>query len=343
MYELQYDPQLCAQCENHDCLTRCQYLDYDLQQARAEKRRLLNQEDCRLLHECVTCYACEEYCPFGNHPFYQIVELQEAKGIQPAPEPITEQQIRMMQPRQALQKKSLTSPVIDMCFFPMLESSIQGKLYQEASIISGSDIFCNIMWLHFAKNSVIRERLPRVIENIWELYLRDNNIDELVCYHDECYAAFTQLAPAFGIEVPFRCLHLFEYLCQRLDELQAYIQPLGLQVAYQRPCSNRLIPEIQPFVDKIFDKIGVKRLERKYDRENTLCCGGIIRAQQRDELADELQKKNLQDMQQAGAEYCVLNCPFCYYTLDELLLEQGIQPILMSDLCRMALQEIQEA
>ncbi|MFP4391910.1 MAG: heterodisulfide reductase-related iron-sulfur binding cluster [Desulfohalobiaceae bacterium] len=339
MYELRYDPGLCLHCENLDCLTRCQHLEYNLEQARVEKQRLLDRQDCRLLHDCLTCYACEEYCPFGNHPFYQIVELQEEMGILPAPEPITTQQIRMMQPRHALQKKSLTPPVIDMCFFPMLESSIQGKLYQDASIISGADIFCNIMWLHFAKGSVIRERLPRVIETIWELYLRDNNIDELVCYHDECYAAFTHLAPAYGMEVPFSCLHLFEYLSRRLDSLQQYIRPLGLKVAYQRPCSNRLVPEIQPFVDQIFAKIGVERVEREYDRENALCCGGIVRAQQRDDLADRLQEKNLQDMKQAGAEYCVLNCPFCYYTLDELLLERGIKPVLMSDLCRLALQE----
>ncbi|MFP4214199.1 MAG: heterodisulfide reductase-related iron-sulfur binding cluster [Desulfohalobiaceae bacterium] len=340
MYELQYDPGLCEQCETLDCLTRCQYLNYGLEQARAEKQRLLHKQDCSLLQDCVTCYACEEYCPYGNHPLYQIVELQEEKGIQPAPEPITQQQILMMQPRGNLEQKSLSPPVIDMCFFPMLEPSIQGKLYSGASIIQGSDIFCNIMWLHFGKASVIRDRLPRVIDRIWELYLRDSGIEELVCYHDECYAAFTHLAPAFGMQVPFRPVHLFEYLDRRLQELEQDIQPLNLEVAYQRPCSNRLIPEIDPLVDRIFSRIGVQRLDREFDRENALCCSGILRAQQRDLLADQLQENNLQDMQRAGAEYCVFNCPFCYYTLDELVLERGMKPVLLNDLCRMALQEI---
>ncbi|MFW5863262.1 MAG: heterodisulfide reductase-related iron-sulfur binding cluster, partial [Desulfohalobiaceae bacterium] len=217
---------------------------------------------------------------------------------------------------------------------------IQGKLYSGASIIQGSDIFCNIMWLHFGKASVIRDRLPRVIDRIWELYLRDSGIEELVCYHDECYAAFTHLAPAFGMQVPFRPVHLFEYLDRRLQELEQDIQPLNLEVAYQRPCSNRLIPEIDPLVDRIFSRIGVQRLDREFDRENALCCSGILRAQQRDLLADQLQENNLQDMQRAGAEYCVFNCPFCYYTLDELLLERGMKPVLLNDLCRMALQEI---
>ena len=85
----------------------------------------------------------------------------------------------------------------------------------------GSDIFCNIMWLHFAKSSVIRQRLPLVIKNIWNHYLRPSGVDELICFHDECYGTYTHLAPAFGIEVPFKPVHLFEYLHGQLVELRA--------------------------------------------------------------------------------------------------------------------------
>ena len=102
MYELQYDPKLCARCETIDCLTRCQYMDLDLEAAREERQRILDGEDSRVLRECATCYACEEYCPNGNHPFYVIVERQEEKGLLPAPAPITKQQIRMMAPRGTL-------------------------------------------------------------------------------------------------------------------------------------------------------------------------------------------------------------------------------------------------
>ena len=45
MYELQYDPEVCARCETFDCLTRCQYMDLDLETAREERQRLLDGED----------------------------------------------------------------------------------------------------------------------------------------------------------------------------------------------------------------------------------------------------------------------------------------------------------
>jgi Fe-S oxidoreductase len=314
-------------------------MDLDLASAKAERQRILNGQDSKVLNDCATCYACEEYCPYNNHPFYLIVERQEEKGILPAPIPITKQQILMMQPRGTITPAKVTAPVINMCYFPMLTGCIREPLFENASLIVGSDIFCNAMWLHFARNSVIRERLPRMIDNIWDFYLKDSGIDSLICFHDECYGTFTQLAPAFGIEVPFESVQLFEYLSRRLEALKDTIQPLDAKVAYQRPCSNRLVPETQHWVDDIFKKIGAERRPRKYENENALCCGHVFRAHQHDDLADDVQTRNLDDMAQSGAAYCVFNCPVCMFTLADGVIERGMIPILMSDLCQLALEK----
>lgn len=337
MYELKFNPAICEKCDTIDCLTKCQYLHYDIEEAKKEKMSILKGEKAKTLEDCVTCYACEEYCPNDNHPFYQIVERQEEMGILPAPTPLTKQQILMMKPRNDAAVTKVSKPVIDMCYFPMLMGCIRGKLYEGVSTIVGSDIFCNVMWLHFAKNSVIRERLPKVIDTIQKYYLEDSGVDEIVCFHDECYGTFTQLAPAFGIDVPFKCVHLFEYLANKLDDLKHEIRPLNAKVAYQRPCSNRLIPETQHWVDDVFKKIGAERVEREYDRENALCCGGVPRIQQRDDLADDIQKRNIDDMEDAGVQYCVFNCPACFFTMGDVVTERGIIPILMSDLCQLAM------
>jgi Fe-S oxidoreductase len=337
MYELKYDPAVCDRCETVDCLMRCRYIDVSLAEAREERKKIIAGMDSRVLDECITCYACEEYCPYHNHPFFQIVEQQERLEKWPVPTPITRQQLGMMAMKKQMAPQQLRAPVINMCFFPMLSGTVRGKLFEGASAFGGSDVFCNIMWLHFAKNSVIRERLPRAIENIMNFALRDSGVKELVCFHDECYGAYTHLAPAFGIEVPFKPVHLFEYLAKRLTALKKEIRPLNKVVAYQRPCSNRLIPETQPWVDEIFGLIGATRPERRYDRENALCCAMTVKAAQRDDLADDLQKQNLDDMQAVGAEYCVFNCPACFMELSGMVKERGITPILMSDLCHQAL------
>jgi len=337
VYELKYDPEVCAKCETYDCLTRCQYMDLDLTEAKEERQKILEGKDSRVLHECVTCYACEEYCPYDNHPFYLIVDRQEELEAWPVPHPITKQQLRMMGPRGQILPQKVSAPVVNMCFFPMLMGSIRGRLFEGVSTIAGSDIFCNVMWLHFAGNSVIRERLPQMIDNIMNYYLKESGVNELIHFHDECYGTYTKLAPAFGIEVPFKSIHLFEYLTKRLTELKSEIRPINEKVAYQRPCSNRLIPETRHWVDEIFELIGAERPEREYDGENALCCAMTIRAAQRDELADDLQKRNIDDMAAVGARYCVFNCPACFMTLRGMVEERGMVPILMSDLCQVAL------
>ncbi len=340
MNTILFDPDVCLSCETIDCLMKCQYVSFrNIEDARTEKLAINRGEKSRVLTECLTCYACQEYCPYDNNPFYLLVERQEELGYLPAPRPITTEQLRMMAPRGRITPGPVNKPVVDMCAFPMLTGCVRGKLFEGASVFSGTDVFCNIMWLHFAKNSTIRERVPKIIETIMDFYLRDSNIDELICFHDECYGTYTSVARAYGFEVPFTPVHLFDYIDRRLDELSERIKPLNAKIAYQRPCSNRLVPHTDKILDRIFEKIGAERVPRTYDRENALCCGGVPRAQQRDELADELVEKNIADMKASGAAYCVFNCPFCMATLGQEVAENGLMPILVSDLVQTALGE----
>ena len=337
MHALAYDAELCARCETCDCLMRCQYLDFGLAEAREQRQRLIRGEDNVVVGGCVTCYACEEYCPHGNHPFYLIVERQEQLGIHPVPKPIERSQVIAMEPKGTIRSRELTAPLIDLCSFGMFKGSLRGRLFEGTSTVAGLDIFCNLMYLHFARHSTIAERLPGIIANLDEYYLRPNGIDEVVCFHDECYGTFTSWAAAYGLAVPFRPVHFFDFLHRRLLGLAGEIQPLGLKVAYQRPCSNRLCPQTDKFVDDIFALIGVARAAREHDHERALCCGGPLEVQQRFDLVEDIQHRNIEDMRAAGVSHCVFNCPFCLWTLGEKVFKAGIVPVMMSDLCQRAL------
>jgi Fe-S oxidoreductase len=339
MSGLLFDPELCMTCETLDCLLRCQYIRLDPERAREERRKILSGEDSILLTECVTCFACEEYCPHGNHPFYQIAERQESKGLYTAPKPITHQQIRMCTPKGDPNiRGKLSSPAFSLCIFPDMLEKLRGPLFGGASPLLGLNAFCNLVYMHFAKPSVTKERMPHILEKIGGT-LKAGGLNRLICFHDECYAAFTSWAPAYGLQPPFHATHLFHYLCQTLRSIKDDITPLGVKVAYQRPCSNRLIPETDRVLDDVFTLIGVERVDRTYDREKALCCGSILRMMGRDELADEVQERNVEDMAAAGARYCAFNCPMCYYTMAEGVTKKGMVPVMITDLCQMALRD----
>lgn len=343
MFELKFDENKCFDCDSNDCLTKCQYLNIDADTAKIEIKKIIDAEDSFVLNDCVTCYACEEYCPTGNHPFYLIVKRQEELGLSPLPDPLVKRGVQVGIPfRGEPEINKIEGPALNLGVFSSLANLTKGKLFDGLSLMSTDSrkmfhYFCQLMYLHFAKTSVINERLGKVIETI-----AAHGVSEVVHFHDECYGTYTSYAPAFGIDVPFDSIHLFDHLYRRLIDLKDDIKPLGYKVAYQRPCSSRLSPEMHDFVDKIFDLVGVEQVKRTYVDENALCCGGTIVGQKRTgsrQRALALQKKNIDDMKAAGAQLCIFNCPACMQTLGKKVAENGLMPIFMSDLCRLAIGE----
>jgi Fe-S oxidoreductase len=318
-------------------------MDIDRDTAKAEILKIAHGEDSFVLHDCVTCYACEEYCPVNNHPFYLIVEKQEELDIPPLPRPLIQRGIQTGIPfRGEPVIDEINGQALDMGVFSDLMYLIQGKLFDGLPVISWDTrkmfhYFCQLMYLHYGRSSVIKERLPGIIQTIAK-----HNVTEVICFHDECYGTYTSYCPAVGIEVPFKSVHLFEFLYNRLNELKDEIKPVNLKVAYQRPCSSRLSSDKHHFARDIFDLIGAEYVEREYVDENALCCGGTIQGQRREgsrKRAANVQKRNIEDMKNAGAEVCVFNCPACYTTLAGLVAKNGIRPVFMSDLCRLAIGE----
>ncbi len=337
MYTLKFDGDVCAKCPTADCLMKCQYMVFESPEAaREEMLKVVRGEDSVVLKDCVTCYACEEYCKRGNHPFYLICERREEKGILTAPRPITKQWINMteMQGKQVV--GAVKDKALSCCFLPELTWLGTGEIFKDvqAASVFGAEFMCPAVHTHFAKTSVVKERLPRVIDNFVKL-----GVKEVICLHDECYGTYTSIAPAFGIEVPFKAIYYMDFLLERMKELKEKIQPLNIKVAYQRPCSNRLIPDKFPLVQQILDLIGVELVHREYEGENALCCAEIIKAISGYRRANEIQEKNINDMVQAGAEYCVFNCPACQSTLSDKVSKKGLKPVHLIDLCKMAIGE----
>ena len=105
-------------------------------------------------------------------------------------------------------------------------------------------------------------------------------------FHDECYATYKSWAPAYGIEVPFKPVHLF-HPDRQVKRNRSAIKKLGFKVAYQRPCSTRLVPETEPMLMS-FELIGVDRVPPKYDRKRPLLWSH--QSLRTEELADEINK-----------------------------------------------------
>ncbi|MFO7797662.1 MAG: heterodisulfide reductase-related iron-sulfur binding cluster [Promethearchaeati archaeon] len=336
-----FDDSNCAKCEGIDCLMRCQWIEFDgVDDARVEMMKMIDNEESRVLSECITCFACDEYCPYDSHPFDLITILQEKYESLEVNEAQRQRTVMMYKPHDEFKPWDgidPNEPTLNKCAFIKTNADdMKGQMFDDLQYVGGRDFFCNLLYHHMARDSVIRERAPQILENI-----EKQGIQDMICFHDECYGFYSSYCPRNNIELPegFNPIHVFEYVYNYLKDHESDIEKLDIKAAYQRNCSTRFMPEIEEYVDKICDLIGIERVKREYDRENALCCGGALIGLGKKKLMRETQKKNIQDMLDHEAEVVFYNCPMCMEIMGSKVERSGLKNYLLTNLCRKALGE----
>jgi Fe-S oxidoreductase len=328
-----FDEALCDRCG--DCLVRCLYVNYDKERAAFEIDELIAGRSAPILSACITCFACNEYCPTNARPFDLILERQE----QFASLGITAEMIAAQEARytvtSGVRVPENQGRVLSGCVFGSSDPGLfEGRLFEELPAVKGRHFFCYILFDHMGAGSVTRRHAQAFVDN-----LAATGAEEIILLHDDCYGMLVDRAPQLGIKVPFRPVHVVEYLQRYLEAHRAAITPLGLRVAYQRPCASRLSPKKEGAVDAVLDLIGVERVQRRYDRDNSLCCGLAVTAFNPD-AAPLVRQRNLDDAQAAGAEALCYLCPMCRRGLAEDAEARGLGGYHIIELARMALGEL---
>ncbi|MFH1134585.1 MAG: (Fe-S)-binding protein [Pseudomonadota bacterium] len=327
-----FKPELCDYCG--DCLVECQWMDVEREQAVGWVKAMIAGEETPAVRDCVTCYACNEICPRQANPFDLIASLQEKIGGLTPREHVEAREAKLSFAGQVQGGPTGADRIMSVCVFGRTDAHlIQGPLY-DLPQVGGKPYFCWILFSHMGALSIQEKHAREMVDRLAATGAR-----EVVCFHDDCYAMLAKLAPEYGVEVPFRPVHLSEYFVEYLKEHRDQIKPLNLDLAYQRPCASRHTPEKEHFIDEVFDLIGVNRVARKYDREKALCCAGVkLMLGQGDPKPDQV--KNLEDARQAGAKGVACLCPMCIHSLSGTAGEMGLPLIFLGDLVRMALGEI---
>ncbi|MFX1284220.1 MAG: heterodisulfide reductase-related iron-sulfur binding cluster [Promethearchaeota archaeon] len=320
-----------------ECLIQCPYLAYPEEQAIEEFKKLINGEPTPVTTECITCAACNMFCPEAANPFDLINERQEETGTFQA----TNQALEMfnmasMMPSEVIKGES-DKPTINLCTVTdFLPGVIEGQLFDGLTLLKGGDYFCYFGWIHIGKPGIVRENAQKFVDNLIK-----TGAEEIICFHDDCYAMLTNKVREFGISIPFKPIHIIEYLRDFVKNHDDQIKKLNLKIAYQQPCASRFTFEKDKILDELFELIGVERMDRKYDRMGALCCTSAMSAMQnltRDYI-EEWRMKNILDAKEAGAQAMVFLCPLCVLPLRSRVKAQGLEPYILSNLVRLALGE----
>ncbi|MFX1296523.1 MAG: heterodisulfide reductase-related iron-sulfur binding cluster [Promethearchaeota archaeon] len=320
-----------------ECLIKCYYLAYSEEKAKKEFKKLIDGEPSSVTSECITCVACNTFCPEEANPFDLINERQEETGSFQ----VKKETLNMMEMastfRSQIKEGEPGKPVMTLCTVgELLPGVIEGQLFKGITLIKGGKYFCQFGWIHVGKPSIVKKKAQKFVDK-----LTKTGAKEIICFHDDCYAMLTSKVQEFGITVPFKPVHIIEFLRDYVKEHSDQIKKLNMKIAYQQPCASRYTFEKDIILDELFNLIGVERVNRRYDRVNAMCCGGTMAGMKNvsKEVFNEWRMKNINDAKEHGAEAMVFLCPICALTLRNKGKSRGVEPYMLSNLVRLALGE----
>jgi Fe-S oxidoreductase len=212
------------------------------------------------------------------------------------------------------------------------EGTFDSQLFKGMTIVRGGQYASLAGYVHMGGASLVEKYGQRVLDNLASLG------KDIVYLHNEGFVLAHVKAKEYGFRVPFKYMHLFEYLRNYLRAHKKNVTKLNKRVAYQANCGTRWIPEYDAFLDEVFELVGVERPTRKYERLGALCCSGPLIYTNR-ELAIDVQKKNFEDAIACGAEAIVTSCPLCYGVFRRPSSQFNLPNIFITDVCRIALGE----
>jgi Fe-S oxidoreductase len=308
-------------------------MDVEKDQAIEWRKAMIRGEKSPALDHCLTCFACKEYCPNGANPCDQNMELQEKFRTSKQ-----EEVIRSTESRYLFEGEVRDVPkadrVMTACSYRKSNPELFESEIYDLPILSGKPYLCWAELPHMGGKSIQEKHLQTLIDR-----LAATGAKEIICFHADCYSALASTAPEIGLNVPFRPVHLAEYLSGYLRENKSRVKPLNLEVAYQRPCTSRHTPDKEHLLDEFFELVGVKRVKRKYEGKNTLCCTSLKLLHNKGDAKPD-RERNILDAKKAGAKLMIYFCPICNSMLTDVSIEHSLPLVFLGDLARASLGEI---
>ena len=139
------------------------------------------------------------------------------------------------------------------------------------------------------------------------------------CGH--AYQAFRWAgANIYGKPLPFRTLHISEYLAEEIHAGRLTLTPDSRSMTFHDPCQIARRGGVSNAPREIFKALGVELREMSNTVAANWCCGGgggVITIHRADSLRHRVFHLKMQQVEDTGAEVLVSSCSNCRLTFDD--------------------------
>jgi Fe-S oxidoreductase len=321
----------CVECGK--CLTDCRYIEISGEEAIAEIKKINSGRiaDSRALDECVSCYACNAFCPNDAHPYERIHyywnDRYEESGLplrtsylMPTREPNFRQSLSYNAQERELQKSWATeqpsAPVSLYAGCNLLSNPLlaTGKIFDALPVWGDWDVCCGEMFFRMGLIDPVIERTEKLMR-----FYNGKGVEELVFVCPACYNMFTNVLPQqFGAKFDFKTTFFTDWFTRKLDAGEFKIeQELTGTVTMHDSCHGRVLgTEFMDAQREFLQRLGLTVCETPEHHEHSLCCGVAAGTNKYDPL-DMVKAgyRQLKELDKAEGDQVAMYCTGCLLTL----------------------------
>ncbi|MBW2179686.1 MAG: (Fe-S)-binding protein [Deltaproteobacteria bacterium] len=276
----------CQECGQ--CLVNCRYIDYTVEDAILEIKNINQGNTSGILKKCISCYACNIFCPNDAHPYERILfgmkERYDNDGLPkrasyllPGKRPNFREDLKYDQIEKTLHQKwdtdtppakTVLYPGCNLLSMPLLAT---GMIFEKLPVWGRWDLCCGEMYFRTGlldKAQDTSEKLTRFYSN--------KDIEEMVFTCPACYNMFTTVLPEqFGATFDFKTTFFTDWFFQEIERGTFEIkQTLTGSAVIHDSCHGRILGNT--FMEKqrqLLKKLGLEVKETPLNKDNGLCCG----------------------------------------------------------------------
>jgi len=316
-----------------ECFTRCRYLDLSRQEAVREIERLIQGEPTRaVMQNCISCYACNAFCPEGAEPYSLILERwnrryrrtglpARASYLLPYQFPnyrqdmtgqMGERETRLLAEwKQAPARDEVLYPGCNLLTVPLL---FDLQVFQALPVSGDWSLCCGEPFYRLGAFEVM-EKIAQGLT----AYYADKKITRMVFVCPACLNMFRKILPErFGARFDFECEQLVTWLLRKMDAGELPIpRPLARTVTIHDSCHGRVLGnEVMEPTRELLRRLGLQVINPKSHHENGICCGiaaGCNRQMPQDIVA--VGARALREGAGTGCAEMAVYCTGCYLHL----------------------------
>ena len=172
--------------------------------------------------------------------------------------------------------------------------------------------------------------------------LKEKKVKRLVTACDEGYLAISRDWPKIAVDLPFKVLHISEYLAQLISAGKIRLKHrINSKVTYHDPCHLGRVMGIYDEPRAVLNAIpGVKLVEIYPTKHAAWCCGagGGLKDSNPD-LALDIGADKIPLIKETGATILASACPFCKTHFSDVI-ERAKEPIKVKDITELVAESM---